>query len=41
MAAIRAVRRYALDNCGLTRVSIGLDGARLIVLNDGAHSPAQ
>lgn len=32
---------YALDNCGLTRVSMEGAGARLLVLNDGAHLPAQ
>lgn len=28
---------YRLDNCGLTRVDVGEDGARLVALNDAAH----
>lgn len=28
---------YTLDNCGLTRVRVDGEGARLLVLNDGAH----
>jgi broad specificity phosphatase PhoE len=28
---------YTLDNCGLTRVSVDGEDARLLVLNDGAH----
>ncbi|MFQ6101792.1 MAG: histidine phosphatase family protein [Anaerolineae bacterium] len=31
---------YALDNCGLTYVSVEGTGARLLMLNDGAHLPA-
>ena len=30
---------YTLDNCGLTRVGVEGDGARLLVLNDGVHLP--
>ncbi len=32
---------YVLDNCGLTRVSVEGAGARLLVLNEGAHLPVR
>ena len=32
---------YRLDNCGLTRVSVEGDHARLLALNDSMHLPSQ